>query len=134
MGQPIENAEMKIMSEDGRELAAGEWGEICIKGPIVMHGYWNKPEGTAAAIRTGWLHSGDIGVVDDEGYFSIVDRTKDVINVSGFKVWPAEVKHTLYEHPAIHEAAVLAWRMIRAPNASRLILCQSPVSRSRPTN
>ncbi len=106
VGQPIENVEMKILDEGGQELPVGKWGEICIKGPNVMLGYWNKPEATAAAIRNGWLRSGDIGVADEDGYISIVDRTKDMINVSGFKVWPAAVEHTLYEHPAIHEAAV----------------------------
>lgn len=106
VGQPIENVEVKILDQDGQEMPAGEWGEICIKGPNVMLGYWNKPEATAAAIQDGWLRSGDIGLVDDEGYVSIVDRTKDMINVSGFKVYPAEVEHVLYRHPAVHEAAV----------------------------
>ncbi len=107
VGQPIENVEVKILDEEGNELPPGEWGEICIKGPNVMLGYWNKPEATAKAIQNGWLRSGDIGVMDDEGYIRIVDRTKDMINVAGFKVFPAEVEHVLYRHPAVHEAAVI---------------------------
>jgi long-chain acyl-CoA synthetase len=71
-----------------------------------MQGYWNKPDETRHALRNGWLHSGDIGTMDDEGYVFIVDRVKDMINVSGFKVWPAEVEGFLYKHPTIQEVAV----------------------------
>ena len=71
-----------------------------------MKGYWGKPEDTAIALRNGWLHSGDIGTMDDEGYVFIVDRVKDMINVAGFKVWPAEVEQVLYRHPAVREVAV----------------------------
>jgi long-chain acyl-CoA synthetase len=106
VGTAIENFELKILDEDGYELPLGQWGEICIKGPGVMQGYWGKPEATAQAIRNGWLHSGDIGTMDDEGYIFIVDRVKDMINVSGFKVWPAEVEQVLYRHPAVKEVAV----------------------------
>jgi long-chain acyl-CoA synthetase len=106
VGTPVENFEIKIMDGDDRELPLGKWGEICIKGPGVMQGYWNKPEETRQALRNGWLHSGDIGTMDEEGYVFIVDRVKDMINVSGFKVWPAEVEGFLYKHPAIQEVAV----------------------------
>jgi long-chain acyl-CoA synthetase len=106
VGTPIENTEIRILDENDRELPPGEWGEICIRGPGVMQGYWNKPEETRAALRGGWLHSGDIGNMDDEGYVFIVDRVKDMINVSGFKVWPAEVENFLYRHPAVQEVAV----------------------------
>jgi long-chain acyl-CoA synthetase len=106
VGTPIENFEIKIMDGDDRELPLGTWGEICIKGPGVMKGYWNKPDETRHALRSGWLHSGDIGTMDDEGYVFIVDRVKDMINVSGFKVWPAEVEQFLYKHPAVQEVAV----------------------------
>ena len=71
-----------------------------------MQGYWNKPEETARALRNGWLHSGDIGTMDDQGYVFIVDRVKDMINVSGLKIWPAEVEQFLYKHPDIKELAV----------------------------
>ncbi len=106
VGTPIENTEIRILDSDDNELAPGQWGEICIRGPGVMQGYWNKPEETHRALRNGWLHSGDIGMTDEEGYVFIVDRVKDMINVSGFKVWPAEVEQFLYQHPAVHEVAV----------------------------
>ncbi|MDL1898680.1 long-chain fatty acid--CoA ligase, partial [Anaerolineae bacterium CFX7] len=106
VGTAIENFELKIFDQDDRELPLGQWGEIVIRGPGVMQGYWGKPEDTARALRNGWLHSGDVGTMDDEGYVFIVDRVKDMINVAGFKVWPAEVEQLLYRHPAIKEAAV----------------------------
>jgi long-chain acyl-CoA synthetase len=106
VGTAVENFELKILDQTDDELPLGEWGEICIKGPGVMKGYWGKPEDTAHALRHGWLHSGDIGLMDDEGYVFIVDRVKDMINVAGFKVWPAEVEQVLYRHPAVQEIAV----------------------------
>jgi long-chain acyl-CoA synthetase len=106
VGTAVENFELKIMDEEDREVPLGQWGEICIKGPGVMKGYWGQPEDTARALRNGWLHSGDIGMMDDEGYVFIVDRVKDMVNVAGFKVWPAEVEQALYRHPAIREVAV----------------------------
>jgi long-chain acyl-CoA synthetase len=106
VGTAVENVELKILDADGHELPRGEWGEICINGPGVMKGYWGRAADTAAAIRGGWLRSGDIGTMDDEGYVFIVDRVKDMINVSGFKVWPAEVEQVLYRHPAVREAAI----------------------------
>jgi long-chain acyl-CoA synthetase len=106
VGTAVENFELKILDSNDNELPLGQWGEICIKGPGVMKGYWGKPEDTQRALRGGWLHSGDIGLLDDEDYVFIVDRVKDMINVSGFKVWPAEVEQLLYRHPAVKEIAV----------------------------
>lgn len=107
IGTPIENVDMKIVSvDDGSDLAPGELGEIVIRGPNVMLGYWNRPTETAEAIRDGWFHTGDIGRMDAEGYFYIEDRVKDMINVGGLKVYPAEVENVLYRHPAVAEAAV----------------------------
>ena len=106
VGTAIENFEVKIFDENDRELPRGEWGEIVMRGPGVMKEYWGKPKDTAQALRGGWLHSGDIGRMDEEGYIFIVDRVKDMINVSGFKVWPAEVEHYLYQIPEIKEVAV----------------------------
>jgi len=106
VGTAVENAEVKIVDEADTEVPAGTWGEIVIRGPGVMKGYWGKPEDTASTLRNGWLHSGDTGLVDDEGYVFIVDRIKDMINMAGFKVWPAEVEQVLYRHPAVREAAV----------------------------
>ncbi len=107
VGTPIENVEIKIFDPDDREVERGTWGEICIKGPNIMLGYWNRPEETAQAIRNGWFHSGDIGYMDDEGYIFIVDRVKDMINAAGFKIWPREVEEVLFQHPAIRECAVV---------------------------
>jgi long-chain acyl-CoA synthetase len=107
VGTPIENVEVRIVDEDDRPLPDGALGEIVIRGPNVMRGYLGKPEETAAALRGGWLHSGDVGYRDGDGYFHLVDRVKDMINVAGFKVFPREVEEVLFEHPAVAEAAVL---------------------------
>jgi long-chain acyl-CoA synthetase len=106
VGTPIENVEVKILDDDDNEVPFGTWGEICIKGPGVMKGYWNRPADTEKALRNGWLHSGDTGTMDDEGYVFIVDRVKDMINAAGFKIWPAEIEQFLYRHPAVKELAV----------------------------
>jgi long-chain acyl-CoA synthetase len=106
VGTAIENFELRIVDESGAEVEHGTWGEIVIRGPGVMKGYWQRAEDTARAIRDGWFFSGDVGTMDDDGYISIVDRVKDMINVSGFKVWPAEVEEAFYTHPAVLEAAV----------------------------
>jgi long-chain acyl-CoA synthetase len=114
IGEAIEGVEMKVVGEDGAEVDRGVWGEIVIRGPNVMLGYWQRPEDTAKAIRGGWFHSGDIGVRDEDGYFAICDRLKDMIITSGFNVYPAEVENVLYAHPAVGEAAVFG-----APDAVR---------------
>lgn len=106
VGRAVEGFELAILDEDDRELPHGEWGEIAIRGPGVMKAYWNRPEDSDRALRSGWLHSGDVGRMDDEGYVYIVDRVKDMINVSGFKVWPAEVEKYLYQMPQVQEVAV----------------------------
>jgi long-chain acyl-CoA synthetase len=107
VGTPIENVEVRVVDEHDRGLPDGTLGEIVIRGPNVMRGYLGKPGDTAAALRGGWLHSGDIGYRDDDGYFHVVDRVKDMINVAGFKVFPREVEEVLFGHPAVAEAAVL---------------------------
>jgi long-chain acyl-CoA synthetase len=107
VGTPIENVEMRVEAPDGRVLPDGEWGEICIRGPNVMLGYFNRPDDSAQALRGGWFHTGDVGYRDADGYFFLVDRVKDMINAAGFKVWPREVEEVLYEHPAVKECAVV---------------------------
>ena len=109
VGLPIPNTDAKIMDvETGtRELPGGEMGEIVIQGPQVMQGYWNRPEETAQTIRDGWLYTGDIGKMDEEGYFYILDRKKDMIIAGGYNIYPREVEEVLYEHPKILEAAVI---------------------------
>jgi long-chain acyl-CoA synthetase len=107
IGTPIEGVEMKVFDEDGNEVAPGEVGEVVIRGHNVMKGYWNRPEATEEAMRGGWFHSGDMARVDDDGYFFIVDRKKDMILRGGYNVYPREVEEVLYEHPAVSEAAVV---------------------------
>lgn len=107
VGTPIENVEMRILDENGRELQPGETGEIAIKGPNVMKGYYRRAEETAEVLREGWFLTGDIGRMDDDGYFYLVDRAKDMVNVSGFKIWPREVEEVLMQHPALSEVAVV---------------------------
>jgi len=89
------------------DLPPEQIGELVIRGPQVMMGYWNKREETERALRDGWFYTGDISRMDRDGYFYIVDRKKDMINVSGLKVWPREVEEVLYEHPAVKEAGVI---------------------------
>jgi long-chain acyl-CoA synthetase len=107
VGTPVEKVEMKIVDPEGRALPPGETGEIAIKGPNVMLGYFRRPEETAQVIRDSWFLTGDIGKTGVDGYFYLVDRAKDMINVSGFKVWPREVEEVLLEHPSVGEAAVV---------------------------
>jgi len=109
IGLPYPDTEAKVVDlETGkRDLPPGEAGELVIRGPQVMMGYWNKPEENQLALRGGWFYTGDIASMDPDGYFRIVDRKKDMIDVSGFKVWPREVEETLFEHPAVQEAAVI---------------------------
>src|SRR5579875_71378 len=107
VGVPIYNTVVRIVGDDGQDLPAGEIGELVTSGPQIVAGYWEKPEETARALPGGALHTGDVGYMDPKGWFYIVDRKKDQINVSGYKVWPREVEDVLYEHPAVREAAVV---------------------------
>ncbi|HYB02963.1 MAG TPA: long-chain fatty acid--CoA ligase, partial [Nitrososphaerales archaeon] len=112
IGIPLQNTEAKIVdSETGtRDMPIGEIGELAIRGPQVMKGYWKRPEETAFVMRNGWLLTGDIARMDEDGYFYIVDRKKDMIDASGFKVWPREVEEVLYAYPSVKEAAVVGVR------------------------
>jgi long-chain acyl-CoA synthetase len=109
VGMPIPDTDVKIVdiSNYTKIMPFGEAGEIMMKGPQVMMGYWNKPDATAEQIKDGWLLTGDIGKMDDDGYFYIVDRKKDMIDVSGFKVYPREVEDVLFEYEAIESAAII---------------------------
>ncbi len=107
IGTPLREVEMKVVDENDQEVAQGEVGEIVIRGHNVMKGYWQRPEATAEAMRGGWFHSGDMARVDEDGYFFIVDRKKDMIIRGGYNVYPREVEEVLYEHPKIREAAVV---------------------------
>ncbi len=108
VGPPVPTVELRIMDAGGRVLGVGETGEVCVRGPILMKGYWNKPEATAEAIDgDGFLHTGDIGHVDDEGYLTITDRKKDMIIRGGENIYCVEIENRLVEHPAIADAAVI---------------------------
>jgi len=107
IGTPIEGVEMRVVGDDGAELPRGEIGEIVIRGHNVMKGYWGNPDATAQAIRQGWFHTGDLARIDEDGYFYIVDRKKDLIIRGGYNVYPREIEEVLYEHPDVAEAAVI---------------------------
>ncbi len=107
IGTPIDGVEMDVFDEEGNEVAPGEVGEIVIRGHNVMKGYWQRPDATEEAMRGGWFHSGDLGRMDEEGYFYIVDRKKDMIIRGGYNVYPREVEEVLDEHPAVSEVAVV---------------------------
>src|SRR6201994_182165 len=107
IGTPIEGVEMKVVDDDRQEVAQGEVGEIVIRGHNVMKGYWQRPEATAETIIDGWLYTGDMGRVDEDGYFYVVDRKKELIIRGGYNVYPREIEEVLYEHPAVREVAVL---------------------------
>jgi len=109
VGPALPGVEVKIVGADGNELPVGELGELVCRGANVMMGYWHQPEATAEALQDGWLHTGDLATMDSDGYFSIVDRKKDMIIVSGYNVYPREVEETLFRHPAVADAAVVQY-------------------------
>ena len=96
-----------IRDPAGRELPAGETGEVCVRGDVVMSGYWNNPEGSGAALRDGWLWTGDLGALDADGFLTLKDRSKDLIVSGGSNIYPREVEEVLLRHPAVAEAAVV---------------------------
>jgi long-chain acyl-CoA synthetase len=107
IGVPWPDTDARILSlETGEPLPPGEIGEIAVKGPQVMKGYWNRPEETAQVLRDGWLLTGDLGYMDEDGYFYVVDRKKDMIIAGGFNIYPREVEEVLYEHPDVQEVVV----------------------------
>jgi long-chain acyl-CoA synthetase len=108
IGLPLPDTDSAIYdSEHGGFVTPGESGEIVVRGPQVMQGYWQRPDETAKVMVHGWLRTGDIGVMSEDGYFTIVDRVKDIIIASGFKIFPRDVEEALYAHPAVQEAAVI---------------------------
>jgi len=108
IGIPLPDTDARVVDlATGEDVAPGESGELLVRGPQVMKGYWNRPEDTAEAMAGGWFHTGDVATMDGEGYFVIVDRKKDVINTAGFKVWPREVEEVLYGHDAVKLAVVV---------------------------
>jgi long-chain acyl-CoA synthetase len=110
VGQPIPGVQVAILDDDDRALPTGDLGEVCVRGPNVMVGYYRMPEETARTLRNGWLHTGDIGRLDSDGFLYIVERKKDLIIRGGFNIYPREVEEVLYAHPAVAEAAVVGMR------------------------
>ena len=106
-GMPAAVCDIKIMAEEGQELPANEIGEIWVKGPQVIKGYWNNPEATASTFTNGWLHTGDLGYLDDEDFLFVVDRAKDMLLRGGENIYCIEVESALYDHPAVIDAAVV---------------------------
>ncbi|HZU40060.1 MAG TPA: AMP-binding protein [Solirubrobacteraceae bacterium] len=107
VGRPVPGGELRIVDEDGIEVEPGEVGEIICRSPAIMQGYWNSPEATDEALRDGWLYTGDLGYVDEDGYLFVVDRKKDLIIRNGFNVYPRDVEDALVEHPAVAMAGVV---------------------------
>ena len=118
---------MAIIDEkSGELLPAGKEGEIILRSPDLMLGYWQNPEATAATIRDGWLYTGDIGRMDEDGYFSIVDRKKDLIISGGYNVYPAEIEEVLYHHPDVLEACVVGIKDEHLGEAGRAFVVPKP--------
>jgi len=109
IGVPVQNCDAKIigLEDPDKEMAPGEAGELALKGPMIFQGYWNKPAESERAFRNGYFRTGDVAIMDEQGWFYLVDRKKDMIIAAGFKVWPREVEDTLYQHPGVREAAVI---------------------------
>jgi long-chain acyl-CoA synthetase len=107
VGPPVPVVDVKVVDADGNDLPVGEVGELWIKGPNIVKGYWHKPEATAATFSGGWVHTGDVARIDDEGFVYIVDRAKDMLIRGGENVYCVEIEGVLYEHPAVAEAAVI---------------------------
>ncbi len=107
IGLPMKGTKMKVVDDQGNEVPTGQQGEILIAGPQIMKGYWNKPEETAKAIKDGWLYTGDVGYKDEDGYFFITERKKDLIIKGGENIAPREIEEVLYSHPCVNEAAVV---------------------------
>jgi len=108
IGLPVPDMDARILDlEDGSDLPVGQAGELIVRGPNVMRGYWNRPEDTEQVLKDGWLHTGDIAKMDEDGYFYIVDRKKDLIIAGGFNIYPREIEEVLYEHPKVKEAVAV---------------------------
>jgi fatty-acyl-CoA synthase len=107
VGKPVLHTEVHILDAEGNILGPNQVGELCIRGGNVTTGYWNRPEATAEALKDGWLHSGDAAKYDEEGFYYIVDRWKDMFISGGENIYPAEVENVIYQHPAVAEAAVI---------------------------
>jgi fatty-acyl-CoA synthase len=125
-GLPAAGLQVKLLCDNLREVAPGEVGEICVRGPLVMEGYWRRQEENAAVFRGGWLHTGDMAKADGDGFFYIVDRSKDMIISGGFNVFPREVEDVLTQHPAVSAAAVIGVPDPKWGEAVKAIIVRRP--------
>jgi long-chain acyl-CoA synthetase len=126
VGKPMVSMEMKIVGKDGETLATGEEGELLVRGPQVMHGYWNRPDATAEALDAeGWFSTGDIAKVQEDGFVKICDRLKDMILVSGFNVYPNEIEAVVYTHPDVLECAAVGVADEKSGEAVKLFVTAS---------
>jgi len=131
IGVPIPSTEGAILDEDGNRLAPNEIGEICVRGPQVMKGYWNRPAETAKVItQDGWLRTGDLGFMDAQGHFHVTDRKKDMIIVSGFKVFPTEIEDVVMMHPGVLEVAAVGDADPKSGEVVRIIVVRKDLSLS----
>jgi long-chain acyl-CoA synthetase len=129
IGLPVPSTDACVQDDEGRKLPIGEVGELCIKGPQVMKGYWNRPEETAAVIDDdGWLHTGDMARMDEQGYFYIVDRKKDMILVSGFNVYPNEVEDVIAMMPGVLEVAAVGVPDDKSGEAVKVVIVKKDPS------
>jgi len=123
IGLPLPSTDVRLVDDNGNVVALGESGELCVKGPQVMLGYWNMPEETKKVFDAdGWLHTGDIAMMDETGFFKIIDRKKDMVLVSGFKVFPNEVEDVAMHYPKVLEAAVIGIPDEHAGEAVKLFI------------
>jgi long-chain acyl-CoA synthetase len=130
IGVPLPGVQMRLVDKTGEDALVGDPGEIWVRGPNIFPGYWNDPEATAAALTPdGWLRTGDVAVVDDDGFLSLVDRAKDVIIVSGFNVFPAEVEEALGTHPGVKEVAVVGVPHPQSGEAVKAFVVPAPADR-----
>jgi long-chain acyl-CoA synthetase len=128
IGVPLPSTDISIRDENGKEVALGEPGEICGKGPQVMVGYWQRPDETAKVIKDGWLYTGDIAVMTEDGYFKIVDRKKDMILVSGFNVYPNEIEDVVATHPGVLEVAAIGVPDDKSGEAVKIVVVRKDPS------
>jgi long-chain acyl-CoA synthetase len=131
IGLPVPSTDVRIVDEAGNILPVGHAGEIQVKGPQVMLGYYNKPEETANTLQDGWLHTGDIGMMDEDGYFKVVDRKKDMVIVSGFKVFPNEIEDIVMSHPKVKECAAIGIPNEKSGEALKLFVVKKEKSLSK---
>ncbi len=128
IGMPVSSTDIKILDDEGNELPTGERGEICAKGPQVMKGYWQKPEETEAVFVNGWFRTGDIAVMDENGYFQIVDRKKEMILVSGFNVYPNDVENAIASHPKVLEVGAIGVPDAKSTEAVKVFIIKKDES------